>query len=144
MNGRHYKSLFIITMQYPLGIPPNLRTNIDYVFILRENIVSNRRRIYEQFAGMFSSFDMFCQVMDQCTENYECLVVHNASKSNRIEDQVFWYKADSHPSFQLGHPDIWRFNSVHLDAEDDTDEDEFDPNLFKRKKNMAMLTVKKV
>ena len=35
MNGRHYKMLFIITMQYALGIPPNLRTNIDYVFILR-------------------------------------------------------------------------------------------------------------
>ena len=36
MNGRHWKIILIITMQYPLGIPPNLRTNIDYVFILRE------------------------------------------------------------------------------------------------------------
>ena len=42
MNGRHYKIMFIITMQYALGIPPNLRTNIDYVFLLRENIVANR------------------------------------------------------------------------------------------------------
>ena len=53
MNGRHWHILFIITMQYPLGIPPNLRTNIDYVFILRENIVSNRKRIYDNYAGMF-------------------------------------------------------------------------------------------
>ena len=29
MNGRHYKLLFLLTMQYALGIPPNLRTNID-------------------------------------------------------------------------------------------------------------------
>ena len=29
MNGRHWKVMLIITMQYPLGIPPNLRTNID-------------------------------------------------------------------------------------------------------------------
>ena len=35
MNGRHLKMFFIISMQYPLGITPNLRTNIDYVFILR-------------------------------------------------------------------------------------------------------------
>ena len=35
MNGRHYNILFILTMQFALGIPPNLRTNIDYVFILR-------------------------------------------------------------------------------------------------------------
>ena len=46
MNGRHYKILFILTMQFALGIPPNLRTNIDYVFILRENYVSNRKRLY--------------------------------------------------------------------------------------------------
>ena len=36
MNGRHWKLLFILTMQYALGVPPNLRTNIDFVFILRE------------------------------------------------------------------------------------------------------------
>ena len=45
MNGRHYKSMFIITMQYALGIPPNLRTNIDYVFLLRENIVRKQKTI---------------------------------------------------------------------------------------------------
>jgi len=40
MNGRHWKIMLIITMQYPLGIPPNLRTNIDYVFILREPYIA--------------------------------------------------------------------------------------------------------
>ena len=29
-------------------------------------------------------------------ENYECLVIHCSAKSNKLEDQVFWYKADSH------------------------------------------------
>ena len=90
MNGRHYKLLFLLTMQYALGIPPNLRTNIDYVFILRENYVSNRKRLYEHYAGMFPTFEMFCQVMDQCTENYECLVINNNAKSNKLTDQVFW------------------------------------------------------
>ena len=84
--------MFIITMQYALGIPLILRTNIDYVFILRENYVSNRKRLYENYAGMFPSFEVFCQVMDQCTENYECLVIHNNAKSNKLEDQVYWYK----------------------------------------------------
>ena len=31
-------------MQYPLGIPPALRTNVDYVFILRENIMRNQKK----------------------------------------------------------------------------------------------------
>ena len=30
--------------------------------------------------------------MDQCTENYECLVINNNAKSNKLTDQVFWYK----------------------------------------------------
>jgi len=110
MNGRHFKILFMITMQYALGIPPNLRTNIDYIFILRENYVSNRKRLYEHYAGMFPNFEMFCQVMDQCTENFECLVIHNNAKSNKLTDQVFWYKADPHDNVKLGSQQFWDYS----------------------------------
>ena len=123
MNGRHYKMLFIITMQYALGIPPNLRTNVDFVFILRENIYQNRKRLYDSYAGMFPTFDMFCQVMDQCTENYECLVIHNNAKSNKLEDQVFWYKAGHRKPFQIGSQEFWNYNrrNYHDDLDDDED-----------------------
>ena len=123
MNGRHYKLLFILTMQFALGIPPNLRTNIDYVFILRENYVSNRKRIYEHYAGMFPTFEMFCQVMDQCTENYECLVINNNSKSNKLQDQVFWYKADARPSFKIGSQNFWKFSEENYDSNGTNEED---------------------
>ena len=123
MNGRHYKLLFILTMQFALGIPPNLRTNIDYVFILRENYVSNRKRIYEHYAGMFPTFEMFCQVMDQCTENYECLVINNNSKSNKLQDQVYWYKADARPSFKIGSPNFWKFSEENYDSNGSNEED---------------------
>ncbi len=139
MNGRHYKMMFIITMQYALGIPPNLRTNIDYVFILRENYVSNRKRLYENYAGMFPSFEIFCQVMDQCTENYECLVVHNNAKSNRLEDQVFWYKAEAHDDFRIGAPEFWNHHSNNI--RDDYDDEEEDFTITKRKG--PMINVKK-
>ena len=117
MNGRHYKILFILTMQYALGIPPNLRTNIDYVFILRENYVSNRKRLYEHYAGMFPSFEMFCQVMDQCTENFECLVINNNARSNKLVDQVFWYKAEEHSDFRIGAPEFWRYSQENYTQE---------------------------
>ena len=107
MNGRHYGILYILALQYVMGIPPVLRGNVDYVFILRENMVANRRRIYEQFAGVFPTFEFFCQIMDQCTENYECLVIHNGSKSNRLEDCVFWYKAEPRPDFKIGSREMW-------------------------------------
>ena len=125
MNGRHYKLLFMLTMQYALGIPPNLRTNIDYVFILRENYVSNRKRLYEHYAGMFPSFEMFCQVMDQCTEDYECLVINNNAKSNKLTDQVFWYKADSHPEFRIGADSYWEYSKNNYSNEERIDDDQF-------------------
>jgi hypothetical protein len=126
MNGRHVHTMFIITMQYALGIPPNLRTNIDYVFILRENIMNNRRKLYEQYAGMFPDFDSFCQVMNQCTENYECLVIDNNAKSNKLEDQVFWYKAQTRPDFKLCAPELWAHSANNMkDGEDQGDD--FDP-----------------
>lgn len=110
MNGRHIDLMTIITMQYPLGITPNLRTNVDFVFILRENILGNRRRIYENYAGMFPTFEMFCTFMDQCTENFECLVICNNVNSNKLEDQVFWYKAADHPPFHMCDQSLWSDN----------------------------------
>lgn len=125
LNGRHWKAFYCLTMQYPLGIKPLLRSNIDYVFILRENIVGNRRRIYENFAGMFPTFEIFCSIMDQCTENFECLVINKRVKSNKIEDQVFWYKAEDHPDFKMCSPEVWDYsNRFYKNKEPDEDEDD--------------------
>ena len=129
MNGRHFKLLFLLTMQYALGVPPNLRTNVDYIFILRENYVSNRKRLYEHYAGMFPSFEMFCQVMDQCTENQECLVINNNAKSNKLCDQVFWYKAEERPAFKIGADQYWKFSESNYSQEGNKDEE----NHFKPK-----------
>jgi len=115
LNGRHKDLLLIITMQYVMGIPPLLRTNIDYVFILREPYVQNRRRIFENFAGVFPTFEIFCQVMDQCTEDYQCLVIHTNSKSNKLEDQVYWYKAEQHDDFRIGAEEYWKYHNENFE-----------------------------
>jgi hypothetical protein len=142
MNGRHKRLMFILTMQFVLGVSPELRTNIDYIFILRENIISNRKRIYDSFAGMFPTFEMFCQVMDQCTENYECLVIDNTSKSNRLEEQVFWYKADPHEEFTIGSRELWELHNQTM-VDEENEEELFDISTFKKKKNTIQLNVKK-
>lgn len=116
MNGRHWKLLFILTMQYPLGITPNLRSNIDWVFILRNNIKKDRKTLYEHYAGMFPSFEIFEETLNQCTENYECLVINKSSRSNRLEDQVFWYKADEHSNYRIGYDVLWQHNNKYYDA----------------------------
>jgi hypothetical protein len=60
--------------------------------------------------------------MNQCTENYECLVINNNSKSNKLQDQVYWYKADSHPDFKIGGPQYWQFsNENYQEGGDDSE-----------------------
>ncbi len=140
MNGRHWKIMLIITMQYPLGIPPNLRTNIDYVFILREPYLTNRKRIYENYAGMFPTFESFCQVMDQCTENFECLVINNNAKSNKLTDQIFWYKAEPHADFKLGSKEFWELSK---DLNSDDEDEVYDPSSSKKKGSGPRINVKK-
>jgi len=140
MNGRHWKVMLLITMQYPLGIPPTLRTNIDYVFILREPYIANRKRIYENYAGMFPTLESFCQVMDQCTENYECLVINNNAKSNKLQDQVFWYKADAHNDFRLGSKEFWELSKQ---INDDDEDEQYDPNNVKKRGQGPKIAVKK-
>lgn len=132
LNGRHLKVFFLITMQYPLGIPPMLRTNVDFAFILREPSPQNRKRIFDNFGSAFPSFEFFCQIMDQCTQNYECVVINNNCLSNKLEDIVFWYKAEIHGEFRIGAPEFWKHSSNNYKDKDDGDD--YDANAHKRLK----------
>jgi hypothetical protein len=126
-----------MTSQFPLGIPPILRTQIDFTFILRETIVSNRKRLYDNFAGMFPTQQIFDTVMSACTENYECLVIDNTSRSNKLEDQVFWYKAATPPNFKFGASQFWMGNGDDTDSDEDSEE-EFNMNRFKKKSSITV------
>lgn len=142
LNGRWLKVFFVITMQYPLGIPPMLRTNVDYCFILREPYVTNRRRIFDNFGSAFPSFEFFCQVMDQCTQNYECIVMNNNSQSNKLEDIVFWYKAEMHGEFRIGAPEFWRHSEQHYKEKGEPGSQAFDPMKAQKLKGPP-ITIKK-
>lgn len=93
-NGRHYKLLYILTMQFPLGITPELRSNFDYVFLLAEDTTSNLKRIYEHYAGIFPTFESFKQVFTQLTADFGCMVLVNSGARSSFWEKVFWYKAN--------------------------------------------------
>lgn len=113
MNGRHWRIFFMMTTQYCMDMTPMIRTNVDYVFALRDNVRQNRENLYKAFFGVFQSYDQFSQVMDACTENYECLVLDNTSKSNKITDCVFWYKAPIRKNFRVGSQMFWQYHQSH-------------------------------
>lgn len=126
MNGRHYKCLVVITCQYLMDMGPDLRNQIDYVFILKDNIRNNRIKMYEYFAGVFPSFAAFDRTFVECTENREALVLHNSSLSHNISECVYFYKATPNKKYRLGSPHFWGYSRENYD---DSDSDSGDPKL---------------
>lgn len=120
-NGRHWKMWFILSLQYCLDVKPVIRTNIDGTFILRETNLRNRKALWENYAGVIPDFTDFCDIMDQLTNDYTALYIHNSTTSNKIEDCIFWYKARPiPPDFRFGSDDFWgfhkkRYNSNYID-----------------------------
>ena len=111
--------LFILSLQYCMDIPPVIRTNVDGTFILREPNMKNRHKLWENYAGIFPDFTMFCDVMDQITDDYTALYIHNATTSNRLEDCVYYYRAEELPpsNFRFGCVDYWEFHNQRMNPD---------------------------
>ena len=117
-NGRHWKCWYILSLQYCMDIKPVIRTNIDGTFILRETNLKNRKALWENYAGVIPDFSMFCDIMDQLTDDYTALYIHNTTQSNNIEDCVFYYKARPIPrDFKFGSTEFWDFHNARYNPE---------------------------
>lgn len=124
MNGRHRRLFFINAVQYLCDLPPDYRTNVDYVFCLKENIMSNKDRLFRHFFGCFPDLQTFSQTMDALTSNFGAMVLNNRSRSTKLEDQIFHYNADPKlPPFQMCHPVYWRLNKTCAIQEEDAESD---------------------
>ena len=103
-NGRHAKITCIILLQYLVDMPPDMRSQVDYVFTMKENTIQNRLKLYKMFFGVFGTFEDFSAVLDRCTQNYETLVLDNTLQTNSPTDCIFWYKAKlDNGTFKLGN-----------------------------------------
>jgi energy-coupling factor transporter ATP-binding protein EcfA2 len=125
MNGRHRKIFFINAVQYLMDIGPDLRTNIDYVFALKENIISNREKLHKYFLGMFDSYPEFSNTMDTLTDGFSALVLNNRVRSTKTEDCVFWYEANPEEAkdFRLCHPIYWNMENEYMQPQIESDDD---------------------
>lgn len=108
MNGRHFWLTFINAMQYLMDIGPDLRTQVDYVFVLQENSQDQKMKLWKYFFGMFAKFADFDKVMTACTDNFGALVLDNTIKSSNAADKIFWYQSSAEiPKFKMFRPIYW-------------------------------------
>jgi len=128
-NGRHFQITIIVTAQYVMDLPVALRSNIDFVFCMQENNVANVERLYKSFFGIFQSKQSFAQAFNVVTENYGSMVCDNLSRSNRIDECVFWFRAlYPCPSFRMGSSKFWNFHDTFYDKDHIHNEDNENDN----------------
>ena len=107
-NGRHYHITYILTMQYVLGISPELRGNFDYIFLLADDVVDNVKKLHKYYAGMFPNFKSFQDTFNELTKDRGCMVIVNTGVRNDMSDKIFKFKAKApEGNFTVGFQTIY-------------------------------------
>ena len=129
-------------MQYSLGIQPELRSNFDFVFLLGEDFINNRKKLYEHYAGMFPTRDLFDQVFLQVTDNYGVMVINNRLRSTDIKKKVFWYRAAARDNLSVGCTRFKKFHEIFFDKNHDKRLPYIDINALNNKRKTNIQVVK--
>lgn len=101
INNRHYKLLSIMTIQDPIQLTPCIRDNTDFTFIFKCDNESTRKTLFKKYLDIFKSQELFDDIFDSATKDFNCLVIDTVSLSDKIEDRVFYYKAKDHQNFTM-------------------------------------------
>jgi hypothetical protein len=92
-NGRHWRWMYILSLQYAMDLPSDLRGLVDGVFIFKETNLNNRERLRKNFGGNIETKE-WNDLMDQLTEDYHCIFIDTKVQSNEIEDYIFYFKSN--------------------------------------------------
>ena len=101
--GRNWQMMYILSLQYAMDVKPEIRTNIDGVFILREPLLKNRKSIYENYASIIPTFEIFCDLLNQLTDDFGAIFILNSTTTNDWTKCVYYWKSVPVPDdWQLG------------------------------------------
>lgn len=91
-NSKPMGITMITTMQYPIGIAPELRANFDYIFMFSEDCGSNKKRLYYHYADKYPTFEEFDKVFNELTNNYGSMIISNVEPRIPINVNDVTYK----------------------------------------------------
>ena len=99
-ESNEYNLTYILATTYPLIVKKEHRTEFNYVFLFGDDNIEYKRKLYENYAKFFNSFELFNHVFTQITKDYGCMVIQNLVDSDDIIKRVKWYKAVIKPKLK--------------------------------------------
>lgn len=115
-NGRHFRMMVTILLQYDKAIPPAMRNNIDIGVLFRTKAAATRKNLHELF-GADIDFTIFIKLLNKYTKDHMVLICDMSQPNEvRIKRTYYWYKChewfvEKPPKgkyqFFFGHPELW-------------------------------------
>ena len=106
-SSEHAAVTIILTSQACYDLPPDLRSNTDLIFALRDPIIQNRKKLHLAYFGQLP-FDSFTQCFEACTDSFGSIVLNQTLPTNSADDCLFWYRAKpTVPPFKMCNKAIW-------------------------------------
>jgi len=123
-NGRHYHAVVIVSCQYLKQLPPPLRNNTDYLFMLH-NSKRTMHVLYEDYVENPDEFDMFAHLLRTVTseknlktglKKFNSLVYDNTSGSDLLNEifKVFTPPQGPVQPILLGSAEWRTFNEANF------------------------------
>ncbi len=94
-NAKHYNLTVVLILQWPVTMPIDLKSSFDYVFLFKDDFLTNQKKLYAQYGRTFPHLKLFKQAFEQLTTDYSCMVIKKPSVITNISDNVFHFKAKS-------------------------------------------------
>ena len=118
--GRHLKLFYINAMQYIKDAPPDIRGNVDLLFVFNTTSGTEREKLWKEYFAMFKTYKDFSLVFDACAQGYDCIVLDTRKASQKPSDCIFYYRAKYlKEPFRVGRPVFWSLSNFYF--EDRTD-----------------------
>ena len=127
-EGRHRAITLCLVLQYSLAIPPNIRSQFNFIMLLSEDNFSNRRKLFEHYAGIFPKYEMFDTLFNQLTDDYGTMIIDNSSNTRDLNERIFWYKANVKDPFPIGSTRLIEFHQENYQKEDEKKRNLFNIN----------------
>ena len=120
LGSQHWNQLLMVGSQYAIDLPPDIRKSVSYVAIFREPEEAERKKLYINLGGSCGKYETFCELMDQITGDYSCMIIKKRSQSNKMEDNVFYMRTKVMKDWKFGCKEYkeWsknRYNSKFQD-----------------------------
>jgi hypothetical protein len=90
MNGHNKKVTNIVTTQSDICLSPIIRQNFDKIIIFHPHSLKIEKRLYDNYFGIFPTFDTFKHILNHVCIDYGFLSINNRINKNNISDMITW------------------------------------------------------